>query len=471
MTTLTLLLLACGTPDDPTDVGPSPIDTADTAVSTTPDDTGDTAVHATDLNPEVLATGSLVVGEESTDYELVRLTREDGAYTYVQWIRPLPGDSAEGSVLVQTQPYDGISWTGDPVDDAFTSASPGATGLYADSACADVNDRGVVYYPVLPESAAAATVLHLLNGHGALLVYGRFYACDDIDGEVLDVRAALSFLASRPEEVDLDRIGITGNSWGGFLALWGAVREPVGIDVAVVAPINPPSDMARFLEGIAEQQVNFPDGPADFFDAYLHRIDAAVDLSQGGGDFSAWDVDDLCAGLAGKHALFLHDTWDTLVPFEGSKDVVDTCGGDVEGLWWTRPLPTDLDAVGLEHGLLSREPGYPSVYTMTYGYLYAQLNRPDRPVINLANRDALASFLQLVHDEQARGGDVDHARVRVLEAMDPAGLMILLEADGSDGGVDLTENVWTQAVNTVWGTSLDAAGLRAQLATGFPAPD
>ena len=39
-------------------------------------------------------------------------------------------ESGARSVVVMTQPYDGISWTGDPVDTLFSSAKPGADGFY-----------------------------------------------------------------------------------------------------------------------------------------------------------------------------------------------------------------------------------------------------------------------------------------------------------------------------------------------------
>jgi AmiR/NasT family two-component response regulator len=74
--------------------------------------------------------------------------------------------------------------------------------------------------------------------------------------------------------------------------------------------------------------------------------------------------------------------------------------------------------------------------------------------------------LQVVHDDQAAGGDVNHARVRVVEAMTPGALVLLVDENAGASA----DAVWADAVNAVWGTALDAAGLRAQLATGFPAP-
>jgi pimeloyl-ACP methyl ester carboxylesterase len=422
----------------------------------------------------VLGRGSLVVGEQSTEYELVRLGREDGRATYVQWVRPLPADRGHASVVVQTLPYEGVDWSGDPVDEALAAAGPRSDGFYNDSACDDDNERGVAYFAVSPEESATNAITHVLNGHGTLLVFGRYYACDAIDGDVLDMRAALRFLAQRADdgdEVDVSRVGIIGNSWGGFLALYGAVRAPDEVVPTVVVPINPPAVMARMYDGIAVLRDEFPHPEQlTFFDSYLHRIEASTGGPAGNADsdFSRFDVDDICAGLRGKHTLLLHDSWDTLVPFAGSEELVATCGADsdVQGLWWRRQGAVDYEAVGLDHGLLGKEPGYPSVFTLSTSYLYAHLNDAAHPIVTFASRGGLQAFLQVVHDDQAAGGDVNHARVRVVEAMTPGALVLLVDENAGASA----DAVWADAVNAVWGTALDAAGLRAQLATGFPAP-
>lgn len=413
----------------------------------------------------VISEGTTPFGDLMLTYELIRLTREDGLATYVQWVHPLAA-SGPTSVIVQTQPYDALEWTGDPVDEAFADANPRADGLLPDAACPDENDRGIAGAALRPEDAAISAVAHLLNGHGALLVYGRFYACDTVVGEVLDTRAALSFLTTRPDQIDPQRVAITGNSWGGFLALYGAVREPDGVDVSVVVPLNPPASLAHLLTGAGSLQSVFPADKLRFFDAYRYRIEAATGGPPGTGDFSRWDVDDLCAGLVGKHTLLLHDNWDTLVPFASSTELVESCGAtsDIAGLWWRRPLPIDYQAVGLDHGLLGREPGYPSVYTLSSTYLYAHANNAAHPIIAYASRAGLVAFMTLVRDDQRTGGDVEHARVRVLEAMTPGTTFVLVD----EGAVAPADTLWAEAATTVWGGAWTAESLRVQLETGFP---
>jgi hypothetical protein len=358
-----LLLLACTPASDS-----SPGDSA-----------GDTAPDAWTLDPVELGGGSVWVGDTELTYTLLQVTRPDGQPTFLQWIPPVWGEPG-ASIVVQAQPYDGIDWTGAAVDATFAAASPRAEdGLYADVACEGGADRGIGYAPLDPDDAASSAIAHLLNGHGVLLAYGRYYACDDIVGEAEDMRAALAWARAEAPEA---RIGTWGMSWGGFLALYGGAEG----DAQVVVPIVPPADMDTMLAHIAEMDEVYPDPSAlGFFDSYVDRIERG--LARDPGRFT---TEALCGGLGGKDVLVLHDEWDTLVPVAGTDDLVARCG--VESLIWPRQGPVDYAQVGLDHGLLGDEPGYASVFTFSLSYLYAHLNDADTPILTLGDRASIETF-------------------------------------------------------------------------------
>lgn len=411
---------------------------------------------------EVLGTGSVAVGDKRTPYELVRIPRGGGVSTYVQWIPST--EAGARSVVVMTQPYDGISWTGDPVDTLFSSAKPGADGFYPDVACAEKNDDTVAYAPSTPDSMAQSGVPFLINGHAVLLVYGRYYACDNLDGEILDMQTALGYLTSRPG-ADPTKVGIVGNSWGGFLALFGAAHAPAGVEIRVVSALNPPTDFegwVKYTDGL--NATWHTPSQLDFFNSYRRRVLSSSGGAPGKGDFTRYSHSALCEGLDKIPTLLLHDEWDTLVPFAQSTGLVDQC--NKEGLWWPRQGPIDTQQVGLDHGLLGREPGYPSVFTFAQSYLLSRLNDAAHPVIALADRASLAAFLALIHVEQVAGGDVSWVAPRLRELSEPATLLFLVKASAAARATE----VLTQLVNAEWGTALDEAGLRTQLATGLPPP-
>ncbi len=337
-------------------------------------------------------------------------------------------------------------------------------GRYPDVACpeAAAASEGVAYALSAPDAMASATVGWLLNGHAVMLVYGRYYACDDLDGDIADMRAALGYLTTRAD-ADPQHVAITGNSWGGFLALFGAVNAPPGLHLDAVVPMNPPSDFVDWLSYLDELATTWP-RPADlaFFLSYKRRVLRASGGAPGVGDFTRFRHAAVCAGLGATPTLLLHDEWDTLIPIRQSQGLVTTCSRD--GMWWPRQGTLDPLVVGLDHGLLGKEPGYPSVFTFAQVYLLARLNDAQHPIIALASRPAIASYLGLIHAEQVAGGQLGHALARLREA---AGARIFFYIVDEMQTVEAAA-VLAQGINTHWNTSYTAASLRTQLALGLP---
>ena len=422
----------------------------------------DAVVDAGPRQAEVLRTGSIMVGMQAVAYELVRVPRADGKSVYVQWVHAL--EAGRRSVVVQTQPYEGIDWSGEAVDAQFKAATARPDGRYPDVACpeAAAASEGVAYALSAPDAMASATVGWLLNGHAVMLVYGRYYACDDLDGDIADMRAALGYLTTRAD-ADPQHVAITGNSWGGFLALFGAVNAPPGLHLDAVVPMNPPSDFVDWLSYLDELATTWP-RPADlaFFLSYKRRVLRASGGAPGVGDFTRFRHAAVCAGLGATPTLLLHDEWDTLIPIRQSQGLVTTCSRD--GMWWPRQGTLDPLVVGLDHGLLGKEPGYPSVFTFAQVYLLARLNDAQHPIIALASRPAIASYLGLIHAEQVAGGQLGHALARLREA---AGARIFFYIVDEMQTVEAAAML-AQGINTHWNTSYTAASLRTQLALGLP---
>lgn len=87
--------------------------------------------------------------------------------------------------------------------------------------------------PLIP--SAAGYIVVALNGHGST-GFGQSFAAS-IDGDPVslglqDLRLVISDLARRPD-VDADRIGVLGYSYGGYLGYWAA-RQPLPIRCLIV---------------------------------------------------------------------------------------------------------------------------------------------------------------------------------------------------------------------------------------------
>jgi len=406
--------------------------------------------------PRLLDVGSGVVGDRTLPFELWRTPRADGKATYVQWVpAAVPGPRP---VVVFTMPYDGIDWSDDEVDARFIDRG---LAVGPDDACPEDNADSVGFAINDPVANVGNAAVYNLNDAAVLFVYGRFYACDGIDGDVLDMQAGLEFLKT-VADADITQVATTGASWGGFLALYGAARVPDGVNVVVSSAIAPPGDMARMVRHTQELVDVYPaDLQADlaFFPPYLRRIIRPTGGLPGVGDFSAYSTSSLCEGLGSTELLLLHDEWDTLVPFDGSTTLVDECSKD--GLWWRRQTPIDYRDLRLEHGAINREPGYPSVFTFLQSYVVMRLN--DGPAVYvLASPQALTTFLTTVHDEQAAGDVVDEVIPRLVELADARMFIFNTDTNAVVSGA----SVVAAGVNAVWGTDFDDAGIRAQLALG-----
>lgn len=452
---VSVLALACTSPPATTTDASTPTDT-----SLAPD-----AATPTDYVFDTLETRTATVLDAPRQVELVRATRPDGAHTYLLYVH---SQTASGAPLViVNQPYSGIDWTGEAVDARWAA---GGDGLRPDVDAPAYDGDDVIHYAAQTVQAAADDcVAWLANGMACVEVYARFYAGGTLLDDALDAATAYHFALSRAAELDLTRIGAWGGSWGGMMTLEGAARAPAGARPRTIVALSPPSD---FVDLAAWTDVDLPPvypRPADveaFFSPYWRR--ATPDLGRtpvADARSLLFRPEGLCAQLPTDTWVF-HDEWDTLIPVRQSEALAMTCPDRAHGIWWRRQTPTDYADIGLDHGAFGREPGFPTVYAFAISRIVTSLVA-DRATtwIGLVHEPALASFLGTVHDEQAAGGDTTYALAPLRTLADMPQLF-----DPTDGTFHVGADVVAAAVNAVWGTTYDGAGVRAALALGLPTP-
>jgi hypothetical protein len=455
--TAALLLVAC-------DPGPGAPDAA-TPDASAPDDAalpGDGGTAAWSF--EVLETSTVRVIDRDLEATTLRAHRPDGGRTYLLFVRAGAGPRP---VVVMEQPYDAIDWTGEEVDARWAARGPGA---YPDDEAPDYDGDDVIAYaaPVSVSDAANQNAVHVLNGYSVVLAYARFYAGGDLEDDVLDASAPFHFVVSRPEDFDRARIAVFGGSWGGLMTLFGAARAPADAAPTVLAPISPPSDLADMVAWATEDlPAVFPE-PARaeaFFSTYLRRIRHATGGSPAEvpDAYARYSREALCAGISGR-VLVAHDDWDTLVPVRQTERFAAACPDRVEPVYWRRPDPIDYADAGLDHGLFGREPGFPTPFTFALARIALGNSSSEPALLAMGHGPALEVFLGTVRDEQRAGRAVGYALGPMRDLLDPR---LILFDPVLEMGVSSQETA-TAAINAVWGTSLDPAGARSQLATGFP---
>jgi hypothetical protein len=390
--------------------------------------------------------------------QLVRITRPDGARTYVQY---LPSDRpGPRPVVVLTMPYAGIDWTGEPLDARWAGYPLDAASRHLDVDGPGFDGTSVVLYdPTSVAKADDGAHIHLLNDFAVVMIYGRFYAGGSVRDDIEDMKAGMWFVAARSDaEIDHARIGVLGASWGGFEALYAsAYADPRARPLVTVAEF-PPSDFETFEPHFAAVT---GDARA-FLQPYVRRIHAGAGGAPGapGADYTGLHVGDLCAGLPAA-TLVLHDEHDNLVPVAQSEALIATCGADA--VFWRRTGAIDPSV--WSHGPLLEEAAPTSVLTYALDYLTVRLATADQTVLFSAYAPAaLTAHLAAVHAAQAAGRDVGFAAPRLRELADPRLVLI----DYADGKLHAGAEAAATAVNATWGTSYTAQTIGAALALGLP---
>lgn len=400
--------------------------------------------------------------DQTWHVELWAAHRPDGATSYLMYI---PAKTPNARPVVLTQPYAGIDWTGEEVDQRWAGLG-GGIQPDVDGPEYDGDDQ-IVYTPQSVQDAVNDAAIWLLNGRAAVHAYARFYAGGSLEDDILDATAPYYFLKEKSSELDTQRVGTFGGSWGGMMALFGAARAPASVNVSAVAAVAPPSDFVDLTAWATSDLPAVYPRPADaeaFFSPYLRRMRASVGEGTHA-DYSRYGLTELCSNL--DHPAYVpHDRWDTLIPIRQTEAFEATCPDLVRPVYWYRADAIDYDAVNLDHGLFGKETGYPTAYTFAATYLGLATSDPNEPVISVGHSDAMVEFLTTVRAAQLASASSGDALDAVQGLTDPRVQVFDLSTNQGGSGAAYV----AAAVNQVWGTSYDATNVASALSGGFPPP-
>lgn len=450
-----------GDPTTPTDASTTTASTT-TAPTTTDATTGDTA-PAGEWQFVTLAEQTFPLNSTQVTVEFIRADRPDGGRSYLLY-QHAPG--ANAPLVIQTQPYAGIDWTGEEVDARWAALGDGAHPDI-DAPDPDAGDT-IAYQWQDPAQAVGSNLVWAFNGFAVIHAYGRFYAGGDLADDVLDAVAPYAFARTRPGELDLERIGALGTSWGGMMALFGASQAPADAAPRMVVPISAPSDFADLWTWSTDTFLNLSLNPAmvsGFYSPYWRRAAPTIGSPPAGPAANPYMHSGLCPGLPGT-LVVPHDSWDAIIPVTQTQDLAAACA-NVEPIYWPRATPLDPKTATMTHGPFAAEGLVPSVLIYTYAALVLALAPPEAPTVySVASGPSLVLHLELVLAAQQAGEDVAWIVPRLRELADPRLQTLVAETNQLQPGAE----VLASAVNQVWGTDFDADGLRAQLELGLPDP-
>ncbi|GEM_PF-1175575 len=420
---------------------------------------------------EVLLETQLVTPDITIPYQLLKLVAEGGHPVYAQWFPPAPEEGVR-PVMMVTRPYDGIDWSGDPVDIKWAERGPGA---YPDD---DEPGYGPgsshIGYSTLPhEKAAEEALIYRVHKMGALFVYGRYYAGGSIRNEVDDMTTGLAFLAQQ-QNVDKEAVGLFGASWGGFEAVYAAAYAPPELTPAVGVALAPLVLMDQQVEYVTQTLPASNASPEQkqgyqaFFETYLRRIFASTGgkPDDPGADYSFWNAKAL-AQRTKTPFLLVHDQWDTLVPFVQSETLAQLNPAVFKPLFMYQESPRDFSALPMDHGnMLVVAGGFPAIYSVFYSFSLSRLLPDGETIMVLCHQPSMRVFFEALRSYQLASKDVSWAAPLLVDMAGPDVLMfdIVSEPAATIPGAQYVAD----ELNAVWGLELKAEQVVSVLEQGLP---
>lgn len=442
--------------------GAPPTATTDASADATGDPT-DTTGSPADWQFETIAEQSFPLNGTTVDVEFIRATRPDGGRSYLLYQH---APAADAPLVIMTEPYAGIDWTGEDIDAKWAGMGNGG---HPDVDAPDYNDVDQVAYALQdPAEAVGSNNIWAFNGFAAIHAYGRFYAGGTLADDVLDSVAPYAFARTRPDEIDRERIGAFGSSWGGMMALFGARQAPADAAPRTVVPISAPSDFEALWTWGTDTLPSASQNPGmvtGFYSPYWRRSTPTLGTPPAGAPAEPYTHAGLCPGLPGT-VIMPHDAWDAIIPVAQTQGIAAACA-NVEPVYWPRATPLDLASAPMTHGPFAGEGLVPAMLIYTYAALVVSLAPPAaEAVYSVTSAPSLELHLELVLAAQKSGADVDWILPRLRDHADPRLQTFVAETNQLAAGAD----VLATAVNDVWQTDFDADALRTQLETGLPDP-
>jgi len=419
----------------------------------------------------VLARGTYTSGADSWQYELLQLPNADGGYSYAQWF---PASSAAlAPVIVRTEPYAGIDWTGEAVDQRWAAQGngcfPDVDGPNFQSGVSST----ICYEKFTPDRVGMDSEIYLRNGFGVLTTFGRFYAGGSVWNDVQDMTAGLKFLGTL-SNVDATRIGMFGTSWGGFEAVYGSAYASAGVvpkASVAIAPVIDFEALVNYVDTTIPLVTNATTLPRynAFFDPYLRRLFATTGGRPGsaGAVYSRVTAASIGTRL-NTQLLVMHDDSDTILPVATSKSFVAANPAHAQGFWYKQSDTIDYNANILTHGPFGSATVYAPIYTFSISYLFTALgNSGQLLVVPYGNAD-LDGFFQDIRTYQMGGRNIGWLVPRLREFCDSRVYVYDLTPGTSIPSMSGAQ-LLAAKINAGWGTSFNAVTVCNQLVgSGLP---
>ena len=259
-----------------------------------------------------------------------KLTPKDGsAALYVQWVSNC---TYKCPTVVIANPYSGIDWTDDPIDQQWVQKPNAYSGIFVNDSLGPQNSSidaslgNLFFQAQTPEQTASMGALFLTNNVSVLIINNRFYRGRNLKIYVDEFKKATQYFIEN-NYINADQMAFWGASLGGFITAYASIQTPYPPKaLAVLTPLLDLKKQYLYTDAVLgysnKSDVQF--AYQDFFAPYKRRIlDFTKDTpSVNPHAYEPYTLNYLAQNLKSDF-LTIHDTWDTLVPVDQSLDLTN----------------------------------------------------------------------------------------------------------------------------------------------------
>lgn len=329
---------------------------------------------------------------------------------YFQWISNCTQKCA---TVVISEPYAGIDWTDDPKDKDWINKANSYNGINVLDTEGppvpgiDENLGYLLFKSQDKQQSAAAGALYLENNLSVLIIYNRFFRGRNFNDYVLEHSTVVKYFIEN-SKIDSANFVYFGASLGGGISLYSAMNGDYAPKALVL--LTPLIDLKRQLEytqeiqskSISEQKKN---SYKDFFAPYLRRI---ID------NYTTQAI----ASKLKSNSLIIHDTWDTLVPYQSSWELYvelknnNSLRSDM--VLYQHAQAIDFEQFALDHSQPNKNEGYllENSFLFFYNYIVQNLRNPTDAKINYYDYAKTLKMLSEFKSAQDRGQNIQWIKNR-----------------------------------------------------------
>ena len=359
---------------------------------------------------------------------------------YFQWVSNC--DSLCPTVVI-ANPYAGIDWTGEPGDEKWWRRSGSDVGyMYSDEDGPNYNSGttpGKLFYQrQTPEQSFQMGALFVPNKVSLLIINNRFYRGRSLKTYVEEFKKVTRYFLEQ-KKIDSKKMALFGASLGGFIAVQASLDEEINPKALILE--SPLIDLKNQVNHILDYPNLISDNPvlqkySDFFEPYLRRVylftkGHPVDNAK---EYLPYQLETAAKNLKSE-TMVMHDTWDTLVPFDNSLQFQNQSSSLTQLFLYQHSSGIDWNTFKMDHWQPTEGMSGENAWPWYHLFVYKRILTEDQPKTVYYDYYKLAASINEVKQAKDRGQDISWFKVRLLDLCLP----------------NLTMNDYTSQIPTVTG--------------------